>query len=376
MRRFAELYADLDRTTSTTEKVAALSAYFREAPPTDAACAVWFLAGGRHKRLVPARQLAGWAMDVAGVPDWLFEECYATVGDLAETAALLLDSRPHEPDKPDEPDRPAEPSGASPGGSVPLAVWAGERLPRLRGLAQEEQRAMVLGWWGELTGWEVFVLDKLLTGALRVGSPALVERALAEAYGLPAALVGHRLTGAWEPSAAFFEGLVAAQSGADLLAGSPVADVAAVAGETPPPDLSLDDPEGPAAEPEAYRVDAVLTYAQPGQGGRAGLLTEYTFGVWSEGRLVTLAKASSGLSDAEVRELDRWIRRHITERFGPVRAVEPAQVFELAFAGLARSARHRSGLAVRAPRITRWRTDKRPEEASTLEAVQALLDGG
>jgi ATP-dependent DNA ligase len=362
MRRFAELYADLDRTAPAAEKVAALAAYFREAPPADAAWAVWFLAGRRHKRLVPARQLAGWAMDVAGIPDWLFEESYAAVGDLVETAALLVDSRPHEPH---------EPGAASPGGSVPLAVWGGERLPRLRGLAPEEQRALVLGWWRELTGWEVFVLNKLLTGALRVGSPALVERALAAAYGLPAALMGHRLTGAWEPSATFFADLVSPESPADLLAGS------AAVGETSPPDLSPEPaPDDSAAEPEAYRVDAVLTYAQPGQGGRAGLLTEYTFGVWSEGRLVTLAKASSGLSDAEVRELDRWIRRHITERFGPVRAVEPAQVFELAFAGLARSARHRSGLAVRAPRIIRWRTDKRPEEASTLEAVQALLDGG
>lgn len=373
MRRFAELYADLDRTAPAAEKVAALAVYFREAPPADAAWAVWFLAGRRHKRLIPARQLAGWAMDVAGVPDWLFEESYAAVGDLVETAALLIDSRPHEPHEP------GNPGAASPGGSVPLTVWAGERLPRLRSLPPEEQRVLVLGWWGELTGWEVFVLDKLLTGALRVGSPALVERALAEAYGLPAALVGHRLTRAWEPSAAFFADLVSPESPADLLAGSAPAAV----GETPSPDLSSepssdvpDSPEGPAAEPEAYRVDAVLTYAQPGQGGRAGLLTEYTFGVWSEGKLVTLAKASSGLSDAEVRQLDRWIRRHITERFGPVRAVEPAQVFELAFAGLARSARHRSGLAVRAPRIARWRTDKRPEEASTLEAVQALLDGG
>lgn len=366
MRRFAELYADLDRNAPSAEKAAALAAYFREAPPVDAAWAVWFLAGGRHKRLIQARQLAGWAMAAAGVPDWLFEESYAAVGDLVETAALLVDSRPHEPGEPREPN---EPSGASPGGSVPLAVWAGERLPRLRGLPPEEQRALVLGWWGELTGWEVFVLNKLLTGALRVGSPALVERALAEAHGLPAALVGHRLTRAWEPSAAFFADLVSPESPADLLAGSVPA---ATAGETSPPDPS---PADSAADPEVYRVDAVLTYAQPGQGGRAGLLTEYTFGVWSEGRLVTLAKASSGLSDAEVRELDRWIRRHITERFGPVRAVEPAQVFELAFAGLTRSTRHRSGLAVRAPRIARWRTDKRPEEASTLEAVQALLDG-
>jgi DNA ligase-1 len=124
---------------------------------------------------------------------------------------------------------------------------------------------------------------------------------------------------------------------------------------------------------DPYTVDAVLIYAQPGSGRRASLLTDYTFGVWHEGELVPFAKAYSGLSNEEIGEMDTWIRRHTRERFGPVRHVEPVQVFELGFEGIARSSRHRSGIAVRFPRMLRWRKDKKPEEADTLEAVQALL---
>jgi DNA ligase-1 len=122
-----------------------------------------------------------------------------------------------------------------------------------------------------------------------------------------------------------------------------------------------------------YTVDAVLMYAHPGHGRRATLLTDYTFGVWSGGELVPFAKAYSGLSDEEIRALDAWIRRHTRERFGPVRAVEPSQVFELAFEGIARSTRHKSGVAVRFPRILRRRLDKPAAEADTLDAVKSFL---
>ncbi len=170
---------------------------------------------------------------------------------------------------------------------------------------------------------------------------------------------------------------------------------------------------------EPYRLDAVLLYAQAGSGRRANLFTDYTFGLWerpldpqenaadqattdhrtpvvepstvaepSAGgepmagetlpppRLVSFAKAYSGLDDAEILELDRWIRSHTTERFGPVRAVQPLQVFELAFEGLQRSGRHKSGIAVRFPRISRWRRDKPATEADTLDAALALLERG
>lgn len=122
-----------------------------------------------------------------------------------------------------------------------------------------------------------------------------------------------------------------------------------------------------------YTVDAVLVYAQAGHGRRAGLYTDYTFAVWDGDALVPFAKAYSGLTDAELREVDRFIRAHTREKFGPVRTVEPQLVFELAFEGIQPSPRHKSGVAVRFPRIARWRRDKAAATADTLETVRALL---
>jgi len=130
---------------------------------------------------------------------------------------------------------------------------------------------------------------------------------------------------------------------------------------------------------EPYTVDAVLIYAQPGNGKRASLYTDYTFAVWDEDHtprepgLVPFAKAYSGLTDAEIREVDAFVRRHTVERFGPVRSVEPQLVFELGFEGIAPSPRHKSGVAVRFPRILRWRRDKPVNEADTLTTLRALL---
>jgi hypothetical protein len=305
VKRFAALYEVLDRTTSTQEKVAALAGYFAAAPAEDAAWAVFFLTGQRLKRLLPARLLAAWAMEEAAVPEWLFEESYSSVGDLAETISLLLDGI----------------AGAEPAPDLPLSVWVTERILPLRDLPPEEQKARVTGWWAGLDRWQTFVLNKMLTGALRVGvSQALVDR---------------------------------------VLAASPPED---------PPEAPVD---------AGNRLTAVLIYAQPGHGWRASMLTDYTFAVWSEGEsgreLVPVAKTSSGLSDPEILKLDGWIRRHTVQKFGPVRAVEPVQVFELAFEGIALSPRHRSGIAVRLPRIARWRKDKKPEEADTLEGVKGMI---
>jgi DNA ligase-1 len=122
-----------------------------------------------------------------------------------------------------------------------------------------------------------------------------------------------------------------------------------------------------------HTIDAVLTAAQRGSGKRASLYTDYTFGVWHEGALVTIAKAYSGLTDAEIRQVDAFVRRNMVEKFGPVRTVKPELVFELAFEGLNLSSRHKSGIAVRFPRILRWRTDKRAADADTLASVRALL---
>lgn len=126
---------------------------------------------------------------------------------------------------------------------------------------------------------------------------------------------------------------------------------------------------------EPHTVDAVLIYAQPGSGKRASLLTDYTFAVWHEGSLVPIAKAYSGLSNAEIAELDRWIRQHTIERFGPVRHVEPVQVLEIGFEAIAASTRHKSGIAVRFPRMLRWRKDKPASEADNLSTLLAMIPG-
>jgi DNA ligase 1 len=126
---------------------------------------------------------------------------------------------------------------------------------------------------------------------------------------------------------------------------------------------------------EPFTVDAVMVYAQRGHGKRASLYTDYTFAVWKDGELVPFAKAYTGLTDAEIRKVDAWVRRNAIQRFGPVRTVKPELVFELAFEGIQRSPRHKSGIAVRFPRILRWRTDKRPEEADSLETIEAMLRG-
>ncbi|MCC6453754.1 MAG: ATP-dependent DNA ligase [Caldilineaceae bacterium] len=124
---------------------------------------------------------------------------------------------------------------------------------------------------------------------------------------------------------------------------------------------------------DPYTVDAVMIYAQPGHGRRASLYTDYTFAVWANDELVPIAKAYSGLTDEEIRQVDAFVRRNTTDRFGPVRAVKPELVFELAFEGIQSSSRHKSGIALRFPRMARWRHDKRPHDADHLSTLQALL---
>jgi len=122
-----------------------------------------------------------------------------------------------------------------------------------------------------------------------------------------------------------------------------------------------------------YTVDAVLIYAQRGHGRRASLYTDYTFAVWQDENLVPFAKAYSGLTDDEMRKVDRFVRQNTVEKFGPVRSVKPELVFELGFEAIQRSTRHKSGIAVRFPRMLRWRTDKQPHDADTLDTIQSML---
>jgi DNA ligase-1 len=125
---------------------------------------------------------------------------------------------------------------------------------------------------------------------------------------------------------------------------------------------------------DPFTVDAVMIYAMRGHGRRANLYTDYTFAVWEGDQLVPFAKAYSGLTDEEIGQVDRWVKLNTVERFGPVRSVKPELVFELAFEGINRSSRHKSGIALRFPRMARWRKDKKASEANTLNDLNALLD--
>jgi DNA ligase-1 len=527
MKAFADLYAALDETNKTSEKVAALTRYFAAAPPADAAWAIYFLTGRKPRQVVPSRKLWDWAVEASGLPEWLFAESYHAVGDIAETIALALP----------EPERSSD---------LPLAHWVEQRLLPLRGMAEAEQKQALLGAWAELDRRQRFVWNKLITGAFRVGvAQQMVIRALAQVTGIDAAAIAHRLMGAWEPTADFHARLTSLEAGdADVsrpypfflahpLEGEPAElgpvedwqiewkwdgiraqlirrqgavflwsrgeelvterypEIAAL-GQTLPDGTAIDgeilcwrdgavqpfallqqrigrkavskkilqevpvvlmaydllEHEGRdiralalqdrrqrleqlaaalAAAPalvtsplvtgaswqaltelraesrsrnveglmlkrrsapyrvgrqrgdwwkwkvNPFTVDAVLIYAQRGSGKRASLYTDYTFGLWDQGKLVPVAKAYSGLTDEEIRQVDAFVRRHTMEKFGPVRTVRPELVFELGFEGIQRSSRHKSGVAVRFPRMLRWRTDKKAEEADTLETLRKLL---
>lgn len=191
MRRFAALFEAIDRTTSTTGKVEAIVAYLRDAAPRDAAWALYFLTGQRIKRLLKSHQIWGWALKCTGLPEWLLAESYNVVGDSAETIALLLDDgRP----------RPAS--------DVSLSAWVEDRLMLLSTLEPHEQERAVLGWWDELSGTELLLFNKLVTGELRIGvSHGLVVRAVARSAGIDEAAAAHRLAGAWRPTEAWFQSL-------------------------------------------------------------------------------------------------------------------------------------------------------------------------
>ncbi|REK18151.1 MAG: ATP-dependent DNA ligase [Planctomycetota bacterium] len=529
MRQLAQLYQTLDETTKTARKVDAMTRYFAHCDPADGAWVVSFLSGRRFKRLIKSSLLRQWSAEVAGLPDWLFDECYRAVGDLAETMALLQPAATRESQQ-------------------PLHYWVEERIRPLAGLSEAEQKTALLAAWADLSTHERFVFNKLVTGEFRVGvSEGLVKRALAKVSGLEAAVIAHRLMGQWEPTPEFFVRLMAADDGttkssqpypfclahplqddpqtlgaigdwlvewkwdgiraqiirrcaetfiwsrgeeliherfpellpaADSLADGTLLDGEIVGwkngralpfqalqrrigrktvgkkllAEVPVKFIAFDLLEAESRDVRdvslcqrrrrlelclgeladdsplmvsplvtatdwenaqqlretsredhveglmlkradsnygvgrhtgqwwkwkvnPYTCDAVLMYAQRGHGRRASLYTDYTFGAWHEGELVPFAKAYSGLTDAEIREVDRFVRKNTTDKFGPVRAVKPELVFELAFENIGPSKRHKSGIAVRFPRMHRWRLDKKPRDADTLDSIKALMPG-
>jgi DNA ligase 1 len=191
MRAFSELYEELDTTTATSLKVAALTRYFSSAAPADAAWAAYMLSGRRLKRFLGPATLRRWLVEACGLPEWLVDESYAAVGDFAETVALLMES-----------------DSTAPPTDVPVSTWIEERLLPLRAASEAQQKETIVGWWRTLPYRECFLLNKLLTGELRVGvSELLVTRALAEVLNVGKTDIARRMMGEWRPSAEFWESL-------------------------------------------------------------------------------------------------------------------------------------------------------------------------
>lgn len=592
MDDFSDLYWQLDSTTKTNEKVAALESYLERAKPKDAVWAIHFMAGRRIKRLVGTKLLRQWATELTDVSDWMFNECYDRVGDLAETISLIL------------------PPSES-GDSIELSDLIEQHLLPLREMDIEQQHDAVVGLWQRFDQRQLFVLGKLMMGGFRVGvSKRLVNRSISNFAKVDSATIAHRLMGEWQPDAEFYAELMNPDAGetaiskpypfflanplkelpdslgeasqwtaewkwdgiraqvirragetfiwsrGEELVTEQFPEVAAAASGLPdgtvidgeilgwdeagnrplefsqlqrrlgrkrlgkklltevpvvlltfdllerggvdvretslidrqsalnkivsslpanldapsdaakeslplfassekktkgsqttatllvkkvskknaakkkaskvselnpgnsieaiatairlPPSVKFSDWKSLAVQRELskqmrceglmlkrktsayqvnrpagdwwkwkvepYTIDAVMIYAQRGHGRRASLYTDYTFAVWSDGKLVPFAKAYSGLTDKEIRKVDAFVRKNTNEKFGPVRSVRPELVFELAFENIQRSTRHKSGVAVRFPRISRWRHDKKPADADSLQTILDMLE--
>jgi len=535
MKQFATLVNSLSSSTKTNDKVDALQQYFSAAPDKDKTWVIAIFSGRRPKRIVNSNLLRDWCMDIAGLPAWLFEECYHTVGDLAETIALLL------------PDIAAEAEAVQ---EYPLSHYL-ETFIRIEKEEESVKKQFILDSWQQMSRNEKFVFNKLITGGFRIGvSQKLMVNALAKTTGISASVIAHRISGNWNPAATAFDEILNEENaiadiskpypfylayainedfadlnntvdwqaewkwdgirgqlikrnneffvwsrGEELLTekfpeyneflnqlpngtviDGEIISLGAPAGEhhfKPLPFAALqtrigrktitkkqltEAPVGfiaydmlenngedirsvPLTErrrqleeiintihqpnihispvidftswemlkeirkssrslgsegimlkrkDSAYLVgrkrgdwwkwkidpltiDAVMIYAQKGHGRRSNLYSDYTFAVKDNDKLVSFAKAYSGLTDKEMLQVDNFVKRNSIEKFGPVRTVKPELVFEIAFEGIAASNRHKSGVALRFPRISRWRQDKKPEEINTLDDLKEML---
>ena len=528
MKRFAQLFTELDQTTKTLQKVEAMVRFFEDAPDDDKLWAIALLSGKRARRPVRSGLMRIWAAEQANLPEWLFEESYGVVGDLGETIALMVPGSSAEEEK-------------------PLSYWM-DFILQLAGKDDEKKKELVTTAWGNMDQMERFVFNKLIGGSFRVGlSQKLMVRALSKYTGIEENKLALRLMGNWTPNNTTFRKLVIEEDGNEDNS-RPYPFYLAYALEQPPEELGQPDewyaerkwdgirgqvivrngelfvwsrgeelvtdkfpefeellaalPDGTVLDGEilpfkddtplpfqalqtrigrknvskkiltdtpvvlvAYdlleyqgkdlreqtmqqrrellenivehtssktnrlmlseivpfkswqeltkeracsrqyfceglmlkrkdstyqvgrkkgdwwkwkvdplTVDAVMIYAMRGHGRRANLYTDYTFAVWDSDTLVPFTKAYSGLTDAEIKEVDRFVKRNTIERFGPVRSVKAELVFEIAFEGIQRSKRHKSGVALRFPRMSRWRQDKIATEANTLSDLHQLLD--
>jgi DNA ligase-1 len=529
MRRFAELVNLLGTSTKTNDKLEALVNYFSVADNKDKVWVIAIFSGRRPKRAVNTTQLATYCVEVSGLSFWLFEESYHTVGDLAETIALLL-----------------PPSKSEQGSSRPLHFYI-EELKRIEKESEEVRRQFIVDSWMEMNHAERFVFNKLITGGFRIGvSQKLMVNALAKTVQLEPSVIAHRISGNWDPSTVSFEELLSEHAtstdwskpypfylayaieendlselgdpndwqaewkwdgirgqmikrnnelfvwsrGEELMTEKfpeyhslqnilpdgivldgeiipsvdqkplpfallqtrigrknvtkkqllevPIAffayDLLEYNGEdwrnktleerrskleeivasTNHPALIISPVVAYASweqlaalrqgsremgaegfmlkkKSSTYQVgrkrgdwwkwkidpltiDAVMIYAQKGAGRRSNLYTDYTFAVKDGDKLVAFTKAYSGLTDKEFAQVDAFVKRNSIEKFGPVRTVKPELVFEIAFEGIAASNRHKSGVALRFPRISRWRKDKTAAEINTLDDLKKMLN--
>ena len=527
MRLFADLVTTLGTSTKTNEKLEALSDYFATANNKDKVWVIAIFSGRRPRRAVNSTQLWTWCNELAGLPLWLFEECYHAVGDLGETIALLL------------------PEATIPNASFPLHYY----LETLISVEKEDEivrKEFIMRSWQSMTQAERFVFNKLITGNFRIGvSQKTMVNALAKTVMLDAPVIAHRISGNWDPVKTSFAELLSEHAVTtdfskpypfylayalenevhtlgkpgewqaewkwdgirgqmirrnnelfvwsrgeelmtekfpeyhvlkDLLPDGIVLDGEIIPSQDGKPlpfallqtrigrknitkkqlleapisffayDLleyeDNDIRESLLIERRAllekivneighsslllsplisftsweeltnlrmqsrkmgsegimlkkkdsiYQVgrkrgdwwkwkidplviDAVMIYAQKGHGRRSNLFTDYTFAVKDGDKLVSFAKAYSGLTDKEFSQVDSFVKRNSLEKFGPVRTVKPDLVFEIAFEGIAASNRHKSGVALRFPRISRWRKDKKPDEINTLDDLKKMLE--
>ncbi len=528
MKAFAQLITTLGTSTKTNEKLELLAHYFATENDADKVWVIALFSGRRPRRIVSSSLLKLWCQELTGLPEWLFEESYHTVGDLAESIALML-----------------PPASEENSHRFSLAGIISHLL-QIEKKDEEEKKQFVTRSWMQMSKDERFVFNKLLTGNFRIGvSQKMIVNALAKTVQLEANVIAHRISGNWDPASTSFAALLSNEGGSadhskpypfylaygldgpvselgketewqaewkwdgirgqlikrnneifvwsrgeELMTdkfpeyhslvnvlpdgivldgeiipsidGKPlpfallqtrigrknisrknlqevpicffVYDILEYEGrdirELPlterrklleeiinrnnhPPvvlspvidfaswgdlaDLRMQSRENGAEgmmlkrKSSAYQVgrkigdwwkwkidplviDAVMIYAQKGHGRRSNLYTDYTFAVKDGDKLVSFAKAYSGLTDKEFARVDHFVKNNSLEKFGPVRTVKPELVFEIAFEGIAASNRHKSGVALRFPRISRWREDKTVDEINTLDDLKKMLE--
>ena len=535
MKRFAELIMKLATTTKTTAKLEAIRAYFSEANSEDKIWVIALFTGRRPKRSINSALLRNSCMQAAKIDPWLFEECYHTVGDLAETISLLIPE-----------------SIIDTKDIIEYSLSHYMNLLRNIGKKDDDVKALfVIDAWRQMNRSEIFVFNKLMTGGFRIGvSQKLMVNAIAKTTDVSPSIIAHRIMGDWNPATITFDELMSTEHSAaddskpypfylayaienevsdlgnenewqaewkwdgirgqiikrndelfvwsrgeelmtdkfpeykilqELLPNGTAIDGEIISLAAPPKEGNFaplpfsalqtrigrknitakqlkEAPVGfiaydivevngedirmtsmverrkkleeiinkinvpflhlsPVIEfknwdelidirkqsrdkgsegimlkrkESEYKdgrkrgdwwkwkidpltIDAVMIYAQKGSGRRSNLYTDYTFAVRDGEKLVTFAKAYSGLTDKEFAQVDDFVKRNSIEKFGPVRTVKPELVFELAFEGIAESKRHKSGVALRFPRMNRWRQDKKVEDINTLDDLKMML---